>query len=66
MRPFSSCGYGLMATNDSEQSAWKDRPKVSDARWSGKGVPLEIMVELANRLKTEPWFTLPHKPMTHT
>ena len=62
MRPFSVLRFmDWMATNDSEQSEWADRPKVSDARWSEKGVPVEIMVALVNQLKTEPWFTIPHK-----
>src|SRR5258706_9202861 len=48
-------------TNDSTQSAWANRPKPSDARWSvGKGAPVEVMVDLANRLGVSPWFTLPH------
>jgi hypothetical protein len=48
-------------TNDSTQSAWANRPKTTDARWSaGKGVPVEVMVDLANRLGAHPWFTLPH------
>ncbi len=50
-----------MATNDATLSAWSDRPKVDDARWSTHGVPVEIMIELAHRLGAEPWFTLPHK-----
>lgn len=36
-----------------------------DQTWAGKegvrGVPVEIMVELANILKSDAWFTLPHK-----
>jgi chitodextrinase len=48
-------------TNDSAQSAWANRPKPTDARWSGgKGVPVEVMVDLANRLGVDPWFTMPH------
>jgi chitodextrinase len=48
-------------TNDSTQSTWANRPKPTDARWStGKGVPVEIMVDLANRLGADPWFNLPH------
>lgn len=48
-------------TNDSEQAAWADRPKPSDARWTEKGVPVEVMVDLANRVSADPWFTIPHK-----
>ena len=48
-------------TNYSKQSAWSGRPKLSDARWSTeKGVPVEMMVGLANRIGADAWFTLPH------
>jgi hypothetical protein len=50
-----------MATNDSMQSSWAERPRVEESTWSGaRGAPVEIMVELANRTHTNPWFTLPH------
>lgn len=49
-----------MDTNNSQQTQWADRPRVEDARWSTHGVPVEILVELANRLSADPWFTLPH------
>lgn len=40
---------------------WSKRPKREDAHWSGtQGAPVEVMVELANRLKAHPWFTIPH------
>lgn len=43
---------------------WEDRHKLTEATWGGgegsRGAPLEIMVELANRLNADPWFTLPH------
>jgi chitodextrinase len=48
-------------TNNSTQSAWSGRAKLTDARWStGKGVPVEVMVDLANRVGADAWFTLPH------
>jgi len=51
-----------MSTNTSEQSQWDDRPKVENASYAwGKGVPLEIMLELSNRLGADPWFNMPHK-----
>ncbi|MCU0524257.1 MAG: hypothetical protein MUF72_05480 [Elainella sp. Prado103] len=50
-----------MATNHSQQKEWSDRPQVEDATYAIKGVPIEIMVELANRLRAHPWFTLPHQ-----
>jgi hypothetical protein len=48
---------------------WNDRAKMSDASWGGsgrtavierKGVPVEVLVELANQLGADPWFNLPH------
>jgi hypothetical protein len=50
-----------MATNDSPQKNWADRPKLTDYTWSAKGAPVEIMVALANRLKADPWFNMPHQ-----
>lgn len=50
-----------MKTNDSEQREWDNRPQVTDATYAlGKGVPLEIMIALANRIGANPWFNLPH------
>ena len=44
---------------------WKYRPKVTDATWGGKegsrGLPVEVMVKLANLLSVDPWFNLPHR-----
>lgn len=50
-----------MATNNSQQKNWADRPKVEDYTWAQKGAPIEIMVALANRLKIDPWFNMPHQ-----
>lgn len=50
-----------MKTNKSEQQEWNDRPKVNDVNYFSKGVPVEVMVELANQTGINPWFTLPHK-----
>jgi hypothetical protein len=50
-----------MNTNETQQREWADRPQVNDRSYAlGKGVPVEIMVQLANRLNADPWFTLPH------
>ena len=48
-----------METNGSSQENWEDRPKPEDARYVD-GVPLEVMVELANQTDTDPWFNIPH------
>ncbi|SLN22608.1 hypothetical protein ROJ8625_00880 [Roseivivax jejudonensis] len=49
-----------MATNDSVISRWEDRPRVDDYTWAEWGVPLPVMIALANRVRADPWFTLPH------
>lgn len=49
-----------MATNDSTQIGWEDRPQISDYSWARQGVPAEILIELANQLGTNPWFNMPH------
>ena len=49
-----------MNTNGSRITTFDERPKVTDATYTKKGVPLEIMVELANAMRADPWFTMPH------
>ncbi|OED50631.1 hypothetical protein AB838_01605 [Rhodobacteraceae bacterium (ex Bugula neritina AB1)] len=50
-----------MATNDSQQTQWADRPQLSDYTWALKGVPAEVLLTLANTMGADPWFTLPHR-----
>jgi hypothetical protein len=50
-----------MQTNGSPIARWDDRPRLSDATWTAWGVPVEIMVRLANKIGADPWFTLPHR-----
>jgi hypothetical protein len=44
---------------------WSKRPTVEQSTWGGKegrrGIPLEIMVKLANTIGIDPWFNLPHR-----
>ena len=50
-----------MRTNDSEQKFWSQRPQVEDRSWAvDGGVPLEVMLDLVNRLGADPWFNIPH------
>ena len=51
----------MMATNNSEQQHWKNRPKPNDASYTQKGVPVELLVDLANRLDADAWFCMPHQ-----
>jgi hypothetical protein len=49
-----------MAVNGATSARWKDRPQVGDVTWAnGRGMPVEVMVTLANQTGTEPWFTMP-------
>ena len=47
-------------TNGSELSVWDDRPLPGDVRYTLRGVPYEVMIELANELRVAPWFCVPH------
>ena len=49
-----------MATNDSLLAHAADRPKPGDYTYARNGVPAEVMVQLANELNADPWFTIPH------
>ncbi len=49
-----------MDTNGSKQRDWEDRPRLDDATWTVNGAPAELMIDLCNRLKANPWFCLPH------
>ncbi len=49
-----------MMTNGSTVTAWDDRPRMTDASYSIWGVPVEVMVRLANRIGADPWFNMPH------
>lgn len=51
----------FMHTNNSEIVRWSDRPVPEDATFSEKGVALEYLIDLANRLGADPWFCMPHK-----
>ncbi|MCK5902592.1 MAG: hypothetical protein KAG28_05530, partial [Cocleimonas sp.] len=45
---------------------WSQRPKIDQATWGGnkegkRGVPLEIMIKLANLVSADPWLNIPHR-----
>lgn len=62
IQPFSALRFmDWMQTNNSQQRSWANRPQVEDASYAIKGVPVEIMVELANRMRAMPWFNMPHQ-----
>ena len=49
------------ATNNSPLSTPAQRPLPSDYTYATPyGVPAEVQIALANRLRADPWFTIPH------
>jgi hypothetical protein len=65
MKDFRAVRFmNMSGVTRSTQRAWSDRNTLSKAAWGGKegsrGAPLEIQVELSNRLNADPWFTIPH------
>ncbi len=61
-KPFKTLRFmDWMQTNNSTQKDWSDRIKLSNATWNGTGAPVEVMVALANKTNSNPWFNLPHQ-----
>ncbi|HFD32606.1 MAG TPA: cellulose-binding protein [Gammaproteobacteria bacterium] len=50
-----------LKTNNSKISKWSDRPKLEDYTWSLKGVPIEVIVDLANEIGSDVWLNIPHR-----
>ncbi len=61
-KPFSVIRFmDWMRTNNSVVVTWADRPVPGMQTQAGpRGVALEYMIELANRLHADPWFCMPH------
>jgi hypothetical protein len=49
-----------MQTNNSSVVTWSERPQVTAPNYE-QGVPLEVMVQLANTLGVDAWFNMPHQ-----
>ena len=50
------------ATNVSPIVEWAERSHVSDVTYATPaGVPIEVMIDLANTLHVDPWFCIPHQ-----
>jgi hypothetical protein len=49
-----------MFTNGAPQVTWEDRPLPQDATYIWRGVPVEVMVDLANQIGADPWVNMPH------
>ena len=50
----------LQTNNGTQQREWADRATTNNYTYTEKGVPIEVMVDLCNRLKVNPWFSMPH------
>lgn len=50
----------FMHTNGSTIRTWDERPQLADATFTRKGVPLELLCDLCNRLDADAWFCMPH------
>lgn len=62
IKPFSTFRFmDWMKTNNSEQKQWQDRPTPDIVTYSQKGVALETMIALANKLQKNVWFNIPHQ-----
>jgi len=48
-----------MLTNGSGVRDWRERALPSDYTFSWRGVPLEVLVQLANTMHIRPWFNIP-------
>jgi len=60
--PFESLRFmDWQNTNNSKLTTWADRTTLQHATQADpEGVAAEYMIKLANTLKTDPWFTIPH------
>ncbi len=51
---------GMLKINENFTSTWAERGRLDDAIWSEtNGVPPEILMELANAVIIDPWFSMP-------
>ena len=51
-----------MHTNNSEVASWEQRGQLKNQTWATRGgVPFEVMAKLANQLRAQPWFCIPHQ-----
>jgi hypothetical protein len=49
-----------MKTNGSNIRGWDERPTPEFYTTTDRGIPLEWMIDLCNRLDVNPWFCMPH------
>jgi hypothetical protein len=63
LKPFQVLRFmDWQRTNNSLLRQWSQRPKPADPRYTTEaGVPLEVMIDLANACNASPWFCMPHQ-----
>lgn len=63
LRAYSVLRYiNWMQTNNSPVANWSQRTSQTARTWTvASGVPIEVLIELANRIGAHPWFTMPHR-----
>lgn len=60
MRPFRVIRFmDYMGPNAAPPTTWATRPLPTDLSLASNGMSVEDMVDIANRLGSDPWFTLP-------
>jgi hypothetical protein len=62
LKPFGVIRFmGWQQTNNCPTRTWAERARPDDPRYSTPaGVPVEVMVDLANALGADPWLCVPH------
>ncbi|MEN8200674.1 MAG: hypothetical protein ABFR63_11450, partial [Thermodesulfobacteriota bacterium] len=50
----------FMDVNNSRIQHWDDRVRLDDSTWTIHGAPIEMAIEISNRLQAAPWFSIPH------
>lgn len=50
-----------LVTNGSLQERWSERSLPTDRSYAKKGVPVEVIMELSNKVVADPWVNMPHK-----
>jgi hypothetical protein len=61
MKSYAAIRYeNWQDVDNSPQSAWSHRPRLTDARFTRFGAPIEVITELSNRLGAHAWINVPH------
>ncbi|MCK5903240.1 MAG: hypothetical protein KAG28_08840 [Cocleimonas sp.] len=63
IRPFNALRFmPWQNTKDTQLANWNERTRPDHAHYNNNaGMPVEVMVDLANTTNAAPWFSMPHK-----